>query len=488
MRPLLLNPTSTSLDSKERLWTIFVKLWKTNEAARYHLMAYWCFSFVVVCFDEALPLFLITSQDTTGLGLSAGQIGAVLSTAGFIVAISHHAALERLFDIEHGSKNSMYRILSICAIFGNVTVVLVPITVLLNGGPNADEGGLLLGLTLPAFVFLVALIISVRSAIGLYFSFIGVAFGQTLKVVHKDEAARIMTIGALFVRSWAPLVAGAVVSVFMSESYLMTNDNVSPALAPPVESVLSSSWMVWIVIGLVFGMIASLMTFILARYSGEGVLTAKQRAYLMARMKEMSSARSSTVDFWHDRHDSSKSICFSWFNAIFHAEKERKPTVFPSSVPTSNTKNEGDNKHVKSSKRITWTSHIVAPGVDFDSIPFFILGTHKKDISCAPHVLTPPIMNALQKHLPENVAQSNFWLRYSLIRDGANMHTLEAKAGLAKYTIMAIETLSGDVFGCFMNKVRQMNPNLLWWKCNPCVLLVSIIHTVSFDDILNYKD
>jgi len=73
-----------------------------------------------------------------------------------------------------------------------------------------------------------------------------------------------------------------------------------------------------------------------------------------------------------------------------------------------------------------------------------------------PHVMHPPIMHELQKHLPQSCERSNFWLKYSSIRDGTNSYSLEVKSGLARYTVMAIETLKGDVFGCFMSKVSQL--------------------------------
>lgn len=109
--------------------------------------------------------------------------------------------------------------------------------------------------------------------------------------------------------------------------------------------------------------------------------------------------------------------------------------------------------NAKDDKSIRWKDHIIAPGVDFDKVSFFIIGTHENDKPCMPHVLQPPIMHALQNHLPLCCESSNFWLKYSMVRDGASAYSLEVKSGLAKYTVMAIETLNGDVFGCFMSKV-----------------------------------
>ena len=455
-RPLLTTAGSRSSvnATTPNIWTTFLKLWKINSAARYHLAAYWSLSFVVTCCDEALPLFLITSKGSTGLGLSEGQVGAVLSAAGLIVAIGHHAALERLLDVENGSKNGMYRILSVSAILGNVPVVLIPLSLWLNDTSNGNGDGTteesLLGLTTQSFLFLVVLVAFVRGSISLYFSYIGIVTGQTLRVVQKDEAARIMTLGALLVRSLASLVAGAVLSHFMSSVSYSLNFGGSTALS------FQPSWMVWIVIGLIFGTAAATMTVILVRHSGDGILSRKQRQYFMARLKRMGSVRSD----WEGYHENLKTICFRWIKSTFGRPKERKTPIVPTA--TSSEEKDGDEMVESSSssnhqRDITWIDHVVAPGVDFDKVNFFILGTHKRDKACVPHVLTPPLMNALQKHLPRRNAQSNFWLKYSLLRDGATMHALEAKAGLSRFNIVAIETLKGNVFGCFMTQVRHRN-------------------------------
>ena len=63
-------------------------------------------------------------------------------------------------------------------------------------------------------------------------------------------------------------------------------------------------------------------------------------------------------------------------------------------------------------------------------------------------------MEALQANLPMACREDNFWLKYSLVRNGASIHALESRIVMSKCTIIAIETLQGDIFGCFMTKVR----------------------------------
>ena len=86
-----------------------------------------------------------------------------------------------------------------------------------------------------------------------------------------------------------------------------------------------------------------------------------------------------------------------------------------------------------------------------DNIPnsFQILGTSADDITVQPHVMSPPMMDALMNFLPESIVGQNYWLRYSLVRDGASLETLQRYVRATECTIIAIETRNGEVFGSF---------------------------------------
>jgi TLD len=86
-----------------------------------------------------------------------------------------------------------------------------------------------------------------------------------------------------------------------------------------------------------------------------------------------------------------------------------------------------------------------------DDLPnyFQILGTSALDITIQPHVMSPPMMDALMSFLPDSIIGQNFWLRFSLIRDGASLDTMKRYVRAAECTILAIETRNGDVFGSF---------------------------------------
>ena len=97
--------------------------------------------------------------------------------------------------------------------------------------------------------------------------------------------------------------------------------------------------------------------------------------------------------------------------------------------------------------------------VGYSSIPFFILGTSADDVDCHPHVLSPPLMESLQPFFPYAVSEDNFYLKFSLVRDGASLHTLLQNVRGAKHTIVAIETVEGEVFGAFCSSSWRKNWN-----------------------------
>ena len=93
------------------------------------------------------------------------------------------------------------------------------------------------------------------------------------------------------------------------------------------------------------------------------------------------------------------------------------------------------------------------------TLPFQIIGTSGDDRRCQPHVLSPPLMESLQQFFPFNKTGENFWLKYSLVRDGADMHTFLKNARNAKSSILAIETTDGEVFGAFTSECWRKNWN-----------------------------
>ena len=87
---------------------------------------------------------------------------------------------------------------------------------------------------------------------------------------------------------------------------------------------------------------------------------------------------------------------------------------------------------------------------------FHILGTSSYDLSTHSRVLSPSLMESLLCFVPEQIACENFWLKYSSVRDGASLNTLQNLTRASSHTIMAIQTTRGDIFGSFTSSPWQI--------------------------------
>eukprot|EP00529_Nitzschia_sp_RCC80_P003232 CAMPEP_0113446392 /NCGR_PEP_ID=MMETSP0014_2-20120614/3681_1 /TAXON_ID=2857 /ORGANISM="Nitzschia sp." /LENGTH=1120 /DNA_ID=CAMNT_0000337479 /DNA_START=39 /DNA_END=3401 /DNA_ORIENTATION=+ /assembly_acc=CAM_ASM_000159 len=108
---------------------------------------------------------------------------------------------------------------------------------------------------------------------------------------------------------------------------------------------------------------------------------------------------------------------------------------------------EGDNDTDKDQILVRfngWSFH-----QSYEKLPFRILGATDEGGNLDPRVLTPHMMEALRSFMPYNITESNYWLKYSLVRDGASIETLLANIRSSTYTVIAVETTHGEVFGSF---------------------------------------
>jgi hypothetical protein len=89
------------------------------------------------------------------------------------------------------------------------------------------------------------------------------------------------------------------------------------------------------------------------------------------------------------------------------------------------------------------------------TVSFRILGTSGDDAKAHPHVLSPPLMESLQAFLPYQKSGESFWLKFSLVRDGSSLSTFLRLARGATHTVLAIETIDGEVFGSYTSSVSR---------------------------------
>ena len=135
------------------------------------------------------------------------------------------------------------------------------------------------------------------------------------------------------------------------------------------------------------------------------------------------------------------------------------------SVPNENNNDEPEDNQGWNSDLLDLNSWITrTQGVEVDedghtstpahmtSIPFKILGTSANDVSCQPMVLSPPLMEGLQNFMPESLSEHHYWLKYSMVRDGPGLMKMLRHCRASQYTILAIESTDGHVFGSFTSR------------------------------------
>ena len=141
-----------------------------------------------------------------------------------------------------------------------------------------------------------------------------------------------------------------------------------------------------------------------------------------------------------------------------------------------------------------------APSMDdteLEANRFKILGTSADDKSAHPHVLSPPLIDALLFFVPDHIQGQNMWMKYSLVRDGASLDTFKQYSRASKDTILAIETTKGDVFGCYTSNSWRTNPSFYGgapsfvWKMRhgrntPCHSLIEQAQMESEIDVYFY--
>jgi hypothetical protein len=95
---------------------------------------------------------------------------------------------------------------------------------------------------------------------------------------------------------------------------------------------------------------------------------------------------------------------------------------------------------------------------DGREFPFYILGiTPQFKVG----VLTPALMESLRSFFPYAIAEENFWLKYSIQRDGKSLPLMLSKMRTSKYTVLGIETRDGHVFGAFCS--TPWKPQTSWF-------------------------
>ena len=73
------------------------------------------------------------------------------------------------------------------------------------------------------------------------------------------------------------------------------------------------------------------------------------------------------------------------------------------------------------------------------------------EIKDTSRVLSPAMIDSLRNFLPFGTAEDNFWLKYSMSRDGASLDAMYHSIRQSPKTLLTIETFTGEVFGAFVS-------------------------------------
>ena len=97
---------------------------------------------------------------------------------------------------------------------------------------------------------------------------------------------------------------------------------------------------------------------------------------------------------------------------------------------------------------------------------FSILNANEDNLG--PRVFTPGMMEALRSFMPTRVMNHNFWLRFSLVRDGAYFSSLLKSIRASTFTMIGVETENGEVFGSFTGSPWKIGSN--WYGSSEAFL------------------
>lgn len=95
-------------------------------------------------------------------------------------------------------------------------------------------------------------------------------------------------------------------------------------------------------------------------------------------------------------------------------------------------------------------------GIDLDDqSTSLILGTAFDDIRSQPKILSASLMEALRCFIPQHLSRENYWLKFSLVRDGTDFDTLRKCVRTSPHTIIAILSNKGDIFGRYVVQIKS---------------------------------
>jgi len=196
-------------DDDESSPASIASLWRRKQT-RYHLTAYWLYSFVIICIDEAFPLFCMSKGG--GLGISESTIGKVLSASGLLYAPLQYWIYSAIVH-----RWGVYPALKAGGLVSVLLVMVIPLSVPLNASTIIPSSAVPAGrLSTATFAFLSTTLATVRIFSMIFQSCITIATNATVPPSHRATANGLSMLGGSVAKGIGPAFAGWLVSYSLS--------------------------------------------------------------------------------------------------------------------------------------------------------------------------------------------------------------------------------------------------------------------------------
>lgn len=184
-------------------------IWQRTDT-RNHLIAYWLYSFIVICIDEAFPLYCISSHNGFVTRMSESDIGIILSLSGIIFALGQFRFYTWIVD-----RFGIYGSLGMGCWWGVLPTTFIPFASLFlicDATPtipsNGNDHGAGNSNKRYSIIYLSTLMGITKLYQSAFFSSITIATNRTVPKEVRSSMNGFASVGAGAAKAIGPLIAG----------------------------------------------------------------------------------------------------------------------------------------------------------------------------------------------------------------------------------------------------------------------------------------
>ncbi len=184
-------------------------IWQRTNT-RYHLIVYWLYSFIVICIDEAFPLYCISSKNGFVTKMSESDIGIILSLSGILFAFGQFRFYTSIVD-----RFGIYGSLGLGCWCGVLPTSFIPFASLfqssdatLSSPSNEFDHGVGNYNKTYSILYLSLLMGVTKLYQSTFFSSITIATNRTVPKEMRSSMNGFASVGAGAVKAIGPIIAG----------------------------------------------------------------------------------------------------------------------------------------------------------------------------------------------------------------------------------------------------------------------------------------